>query len=405
MSRLVLIDPALRNRTGHHYNFNFALIEQWKDRGLPFVTLGHQGHEEAVGRELAIQPVFRTSHYSGRVVEAKLNLDRKTAQDYLGRLLYEDLVQHAGLIGQPGDVVVFQIGNAAMLLATAFWLKEFHKAWDGPVVLYFMGVDFALGPDLAELYRSCLPLLAALPAARLRLIAEHYEIAQQLEILSEHTLPISEAPHFKSKTQMTRLMELTAHQGPTGAPLRIGYLGHARLERGAHLIPGIVRRTRQLVGDRATFQVHMDLRGWNGMQIHPSIREDLMELTPEGINRLFLGDMSMEAYFNFLSGVDLMLFPYNERYALSGSGIYFEALACGMPMVVPRDSFMHRHLERLGGGVVPFDTLDETAVATAVAAAIDRFPELRAKSSDVGPAWQRDHDLSDFASSLLGRPE
>ena len=394
-------------RTGHHYNFNFSLIEQWKDRGLPFLTLGHSHYDETVGRELRIQPVFQATQYDGPAAAAAVNISPKPALQLLARALFIDLVKHSSLIGQPGDVVVFQIVNAGMLLAAAAWLRDFHHTWDGPVVLYFMGVDYSESDEdgwngMADLYRAGFRILSGIPAVRLRLIAEHQEIAHRLENLCGRSFPIAEAPHFKPGSQILRLLEMATAKEGSGTPVRIGYLGHARSERGAHLVPRIVQDTRRIAGDRAAFLVHMDLASWHKQQVCPDLRERLMDLAPGHIQRLCFGDLTMEAYYDFLGDIDLLLLPYGGRASQAGSGVYFEALACGKPMVVPRNSFMHRHQERLGGGFVTFDTMDESSIAAAVVVAIDAFPELQARAMKVGPAWQREHDMPDFASSLLG---
>lgn len=126
--------------------------------------------------------------------------------------------------------------------------------------------------------------------------------------------------------------------------LAIAYLGDARDEKGFHWLPELVDEIagRSDLPSRVNFKFQASI---GAPQYSPLSVLALHRLTnhPSGAVEL-LGveaPLSPEAYHDLLSAADLVVLPYDrKRYQSASSGTLAEAIAAGLPTVVPAESWM-----------------------------------------------------------------
>ena len=131
------------------------------------------------------------------------------------------------------------------------------------------------------------------------------------------------------------------------ATFSVGYLGPSRLEKGFNHLPNIVRQTFQLSNiPSLNFFLQVDDR-----PTHRSIKRTIKELRKIAQSRddvmLHYGIFTSDHFRKTLSNLDLIILPYiSDRYKMSTSGIFREALHLGIPVVVIKPSWMDNELRR-----------------------------------------------------------
>lgn len=187
---------------------------------------------------------------------------------------------------------------------------------------------------------------------------------------------------FKFKTlpvPVNRPASPTPHK-PPGAPLLVGYLGDARDEKGFQSLPSLVEAiAADKTADRPVrflFQANFNVPGG---EPESRFAKHRLSSWPPDIVELAEGPFDREKYGEFLRRMDVMVVPYSaEQYAARSSGVLAEALAAGIPAVVPAGSWMSavaepsrfRHVEalfknsrsgltRLGGIQSTFDRIED----------------------------------------------
>jgi glycosyltransferase involved in cell wall biosynthesis len=184
-----------------------------------------------------------------------------------------------------------------------------------------------------------------------------------------------------------------------GGRLRIGFVGATREDRGAHLVPGVIAACEGMAGGRVEWTVQLEparlplaadaalAADWARIMAMPNVR-----LLPMGL--------PSEEYYDALAVLDIVLLPYGERYAASGSGICCEALAGGLVQIVPEGSTLAAMIAEHGGTPVLFAERSPRALAEAVGRALRDHEALAADAATAARRW-REHDrIGAFEESL-----
>lgn len=124
---------------------------------------------------------------------------------------------------------------------------------------------------------------------------------------------------------------------PRPPVLTVSCLGSARMEKGYHLIPGVIESARERLSGRAGFVVQSNA----GQRVGPSEARALeearqrLEAMPRALART-VGETDEAGYRRLVDASDVMLMPYERgAYHARESGAVEEALGAGIPVVVP----------------------------------------------------------------------
>ncbi len=148
-------------------------------------------------------------------------------------------------------------------------------------------------------------------------------------------------------------ISLQDYQGELETPprsdetLKLGYFARIAPEKGGHLL---VEAFRQLAAEFPQLELHM--AGSLGGQGIPYARGLRARLAAAGLSRRFhlVGTLDRQQKVAFLRSLDVFAMPsiYEESKALPA----IEALASGVPIVVPDAGAFREIVERSGGGVL-----------------------------------------------------
>jgi hypothetical protein len=104
-----------------------------------------------------------------------------------------------------------------------------------------------------------------------------------------------------------------------------------------------------------------------------------------------------------LTGTDIVLCPYSPgRYTSAYSALAVEAVANGLPIVVPAKTSLSRFAVEQGAGAVAFDEFTAESVANATTMAIANFDQLAERSYVAAVKWNSQNRRALLADAIIG---
>ena len=149
--------------------------------------------------------------------------------------------------------------------------------------------------------------------------------------------------------------------GGSGGPVRIGYLSRIRREKGIDLLVEAFRRLQSGDGTEAHLWVAGELPK-PAEQLWEELRDSLQE---DGLGECldFRGELDGPEKEQFLADCDVMALPSRQLECRGMACL--EAMAAGLPVVVPERGIFPEIVERTGGGLL-FPPEDVESLARAL---------------------------------------
>jgi glycosyltransferase involved in cell wall biosynthesis len=188
-------------------------------------------------------------------------------------------------------------------------------------------------------------------------------------------------------------------------PICIAFFGDVREEKGFHWLPDLIdaMMDEYLARGRARFLIQASL-------VHPEANprsraalERLKTYAEDHVQLVGLeGPLAPERYYQLVSEADLLLCPYHPgTYRARSSGTLTEAIAAGIPTVVPRGTWLAR-AQPPGSGET-FD--DRESFIEAVLQVCGRYAGYQQRAVAGRRGWQARHSPERLIRALLGEGE
>lgn len=369
---IALLDPGLNDCAGHHLDLDRKIVGELKSRGHRVSVFAH-GKIDAQAVALldgadSVTPLFRTSPYRNPAL-IEPNLINATFDPLSGGLAH--FIDGAAIIAQDlkavrdFDLWLWPSFYASHLLACAdsspsarisacihvepsfesamgqsFWRYAFTRALAVNLQLR-AGVHT---PELAAAYSTLCP-----------------ELPTQLWPIFVDGIA---APHGRNQMHT------------------IGFFGQQkRHEKGYNLISPLVTKLLEY-GYQVVVQD-------SGCSFQPSDHDRL-----EILGRV-------EDIGQHIRGCDLIAVPYHpEAYRFKGSGIVWEAIANGVPVVVPEKSSLGNLIATLGCGR-QFGEFSTEAVLTAIRMVHAEYSVIGTLAQAAAQRWAGVHGIRRFVDCLI----
>lgn len=161
----------------------------------------------------------------------------------------------------------------------------------------------------------------------------------------------------------------------------IGFFGHQRGEKGGALVPLLSEKLAQ--------------KGYSVI-----VHDSLGSLNIKNKNNLkvlgFVPDLTPE-----IAKCDLIVLPYAApRYKYKASGVMMDALACGVPVVVPFNTAPGRWIERSNAGK-QFMTLQLDSIMAAIDEAHRDYSAIAQAAYETSRDWHKKYGLDAFVRSMV----
>ena len=366
--KLAIVDHALVDLNGHHYEYDGALAAAGHARGLTVTVLSNRAYDGPT-HEYEILPWFGQGYYdltSGgrarrlayralsalpnrvarrlqdgvRLVWNQRHRRRRTADDSFGR---DFLAACDRLDLGPEDHALIHTIGVDELDALVEVLGRTDRAWPWIHLQLVRRVEeFGAGRPRERRPEAVLARLNACPAAaRIRFHSDTEELAAIYRTLTGQ--PVGVLP-IAFRHDLILAAVAAAPSRPADAPIIVGYLGNARLEKGFQHLPDLVEQVTGRLGwggkVRFRFQSPFNIPAGE-----PGIGVARARLGGFPAELVALDDrvLTTEQYYRMLAEIDVLVLPYDsQRYDIRSSGILVQARVAGKPMVAPEGSWIAR---------------------------------------------------------------
>jgi glycosyltransferase involved in cell wall biosynthesis len=373
----IIGDLLSDDATGHPLWEPKLLVEELVERRTAVRVAGHRSIKaDQYPGALAI-PTFTLHH------EDTVSNDKKW--HYLENFVVHNLDYQKGLNGLDPDIfpdaltLMLDVSDQ-QLLGTIRWFSGFEPSRRPNVVIILQGLFSWPGGNrglqlLRDVWLDC-------PAS----FKEKVKICSRSEMSADrHAEFLGERPHVlpsalgPTEKEIRRTRERV---GPQGAGMVVSFLAGARLERGAALVPEVVKQSAAL-GVRFMIQSLGSARrktavdSLSVLKGHPSVR-------------FHEGRLPRDEYNDWIAQ-SVVLLPYSpERYNSRPSGVYLEAKGFGAPVIVPAGTWMADEVARLRNGLV-FEEFSVESIVRCIAQAQTELPALRQRAMACAAQHQREH--------------
>lgn len=382
--KLIICDPALRNRVGHH-----AAVADWMARGAhangltPLVFANYDCPPGLLAPEANTYPVFSDFLY-GNVAD-------------IGLFSHEFRSAVECAAAGADDVITLFCATPAMLAGVLPVLLERKPDQRPHIVIRF---------DRSE---------ERTPKARLG-YAETFTRINALNLRSCFTFFVeSKGLQDYFEEMCGEAFPLLFNPLPGGGKaggkrderLCLGYLGEARIEKGFHVVPFIIEYllAQDDIRDKVRFFIQTGANPVNEQPLVINARDQLERRAKTDEHMSLKGFMSEDEYAAAIEAIDILMLPYGPGdYTRRGSGVATEAVSAAKPLVVSRG--LDIAATYAGAGIVEPGVQNELGLAQACAEAVRRFSELQAMSVEYRASNARLFgDEKAFVEQIIARPE
>ncbi|NOX94580.1 MAG: hypothetical protein GXP04_05645 [Alphaproteobacteria bacterium] len=373
MKRLFIVDPSLKDLRGHHYALMCAATLSAKSLGFEVYWLCSTQYSDARRIDgVTIDPTFNDTMYESymmppqrgglvgklRSFAAGLFLNKNSAspkrispalsfrRDLQAALARHNADEQDRIFIHTADGVIFRAIAELLLAREGAQLPIFHVATPynptgvmpnkGSWIDISEGISALQGSDLID--------------SKIFLYGENTQLAEHLAShwsVCVRTLELPVQPREARKLERAQAYRREV-LGLSDDVFLIVSLGAARLEKGFHHFPEIVRHTAELAGrddypdadlKKIKFVLHAS------PQIigrHPEIVAAIEKLNamPRAQVELILEPLSDTDYENLLHASDAIMMPYSKKdYGIRGSMIVSEAIAAAKSIIATAGTY------------------------------------------------------------------
>ena len=394
----MIAEEALKNKRGHWFEYNRAIVAEARRRGIDTTVLAHRDVEPDVAQELGATPFFAVTNWDG------IYNSPSAWKRYLGILRHNLRVARAMgqfFAAQPAyDVVLVPTVVLHHWIAWRWLAWRGHGRWFRKLVLTTRNnageYDAATGSyrfkaSAAVLRRAIGSFRGPVRRGEVELASDSDRIAAQHEALCR--LPFAVYPHPVDDPRPPR----RSAREP-GAAVTFGALGPPRHEKGSDLVLEAIRMVRDSGESQPRFVLQWsgECDDGRGRPVFPS--EDLRR--DPGITVL-TSDLTTAQYQAILEECDTLLLPYRRaQYHARLSGVAIEAFRRGIPCICFSDTWIAGAMERWGGGIAVAEESAE-ALAGAIRQMLSRYGHFASLASARAPQAMRVHSPANFLDQLL----
>ena len=384
---VLIVDPALHSRGGHHYTASERLRHELRRIGITAACLGSAQADAQTRAALDCLPVFSRSIY-GRQDDDDDRFQAESATTA------RELAAALRALPPP-DLLILPCSDAVLAAAVARAFRRNRREHRPRVLLWLLYGPHPLkapnDPQVAPRQARARQAYAALSAVtEVRAWCETAPMASFWQALVPFRVGVQQGPGLA--------MPPRAARGSVEPPL-VSCIGFANRAKGYRLLPGALGEV--LPRDPSVrFLVHAIVKGSDAEDDAP-----LFDRVAALGDRVVVRHDVLDAgtYADLLMGTDLLLLPYDPAvYGARGSGLFADAKRMGIPVVAPRACAFPREAFEQGWGVA-IESHDPAGLARAIMAGLARRADL-ARCAASAAARETDGLARLLGDALAGLP-
>lgn len=398
--RFIYLDAGLRHELGHHANYARSILQELRAKSVDTVVVASALVVPELRSELGAMPHFRA--YARRPIDPDPIVGWLKTFEACAQLTFEDLRRINGIA--PHDIVYMGSMYEDLFMGLVRWAGAIEPA-QLPTILG----DFSFGPGLAVTVDADNKVRYALgdPRADPRPLLHRYAaraitpaVAKRLTLATfdRPTSAAYAALGLRMETWPAPIQATTGRRRRAGArPITVGILGHQRPDKGYYLVPEVVASLLRQRSD-IRFLVH------NGdPDFVPEPQRAMRRLALED-HRVVLDETisGPEPWAHLLERSDLMLCPYHPTaFVTRFSSLACEAIANGIPLVVPARTSLAELVKEFGEPGAAFETFDPPSIINAVNRALDDFDRYAELAQSAAKRWSQTQGARALVDRML----
>ncbi len=399
---LILVDPLLKDFAHHHFNYDKAIVEGARGRGMRTRLLVDRAANAEVVRELHAEPVLRALPHEP--IRSKLlnTLRIGPAFQFVYAVIFRlvDLRRHLGHAANRGTMVFVPTCDARNLAAWIIW-SAFQRSSSSPMVFLMLRFPCArkegepLSGAIRAGYALSLKMLPWLdPSERIKLCTDSGLLARQYGELTNRQIAILPIPH----TEGPGATQISDQQTRETTASVVVALGDVRREKGFDILAdAILDAAATSLGEELVFRLHCPVHG-----SHLDMQRHVDRLGAAGLRNVQLISRFLSAgeYYELLDCADVVIMPYRqESYTSRTSGPLIEAMAAGKIVIVTEGTWLSETVAGYGAGLT-FRDCDGKSLSLAIMAAHRDRVALRRSALQAAKTVRAEHNPGSFLDRL-----
>jgi hypothetical protein len=395
-AQVVLFDPGLGFASGHWTQYNLRLSNEFGRRGIPVTIYGCRRQEKDMLEGLPVEPLFNEVAWHAFSPELEENFELQR------RAIARDLAVIDRSRFGPDTLLEFASLYPGIFAGYLDWLAGFPDEHAPKAAFIFQfpeGTDvFSSNRRYIDLFRRALPANGGynrLPSVRF--FAGSESLAQRNSVIIG--MPVKPLPMMAYHGQLELL---SSSEGTIGlepfAGVRIGYFGHASLEKGAQFLEEIVQHAQRKLPN-VQFVLHLNY--------NPDTETILRHLHARRYPNVksYWGHLSETEITALRGAVDAVFLPYNRKYLAAPSMVFTECMVEGKPTIIPDQSSMSYAAYQEDGPVVRFQDYTVESMFAAISEAVSKIKQLKQIAARTAPVWRARHNITNFVGEILKKEE
>jgi glycosyltransferase involved in cell wall biosynthesis len=365
---VLIIDPALKSRAGHHLNITKALIAIIESQGWEARVLVSLWAEGNIKQELGATGSFHHTLYHRR---DWTQLGFKRHSFAFAEILRRQIIKWKTL----PSVVIFPCCDQVQYNGFAKVVSDLELPWRPAVFAWHMlppRIDLGLGdigsaPQQDEYKTAFRNIKSALGnTGALYIATETKSLAKTYSELSGLTVTLLRIPSI--------LEDFTPPSGRQLLnPIHVVVTGHANVSKGYELLPAALSGAL-LKRPNLRITVHGTISGTAKPKAMMKTFKAIKEAGP--CVKILTSALDINSYYDLLRSASLLLLPYDPKiYKNKGSGIFDESMILGIPTIAPVDcEFAVEAID--GHRAIGIKAHSPPAISDAIIKAVDSYGQL-----------------------------
>ncbi len=406
--RVIIVEPLLKNQSGHQFFYTSALKSELENRGVPVFIFGNiSARQECLGIKNFF-PVFRditTSFFRDRFLLFNTPVFLKKFYVFT-KQLRDCFFSNTLFKLREGDLIFFHTLYIFEFLSAALFLRAKRSIFIRNKCRIVFGLNFRyirkaffLTLILGCIYKLICNFLLGPLGANVTFCCDGPALKEEYEKLIKRKVVLFPMPIFP----------ITAPQreAPKKGRLTIAYLGGARYNKGFDLfINLILRLVKDKIFSKFFFTVQIDAHNLQPSSEFRAISRYIrkIEEAAEANHdiRLIHSHLSPEEYYGLLMESDILVLPYRaDTYKSVPSNIFFESIIAGKVPLVASGTSMASTLLPYNLGELIFTAGSLESMVNTVNSVVDNYEAYRQKLGQLQLEASSYHSRNNLAGLLL----
>jgi hypothetical protein len=390
---LIIIDPNFAHPHGHHMEWDLAIAAAARDREQDALIFAHRDCPLASSEGLEIIPLFSHSTYESKYDDRIVGkFDNFT---YFNDALASELALIPRDRLRATDAVLVPTLTENHLLGYVSWIRTFDAARAPLFVLWLMfpsglssadeaGVRSVVDPFQALFYRLAFRR-ASEPGTPIHFFGGGRQLAREFSQLAGATIEAHAMPCDPRSGNSQREID---------RPAALLFAGDVKTDKGFLLMPELADRLCA-TWPGWDFLIHAN----SGSSWGPAL-EAYNELTvavaPRHKNLILLtGRLSREDYLALMDRADCLVSTYDPVvYARKSSGVIWEAISLGLPMLVPADTWLEKEAGEWGAACATYSNFSVDGIVESFWDFSQAVPELKAQCLEAAERYHAQNGVA-----------